>query len=74
MNLQQKGIGKALITGLLTGSLYQEQARPDSAFTILAVRPLQDEDGNYLNRVEVDMPSGTYTIAVIDQDMIEEEP
>lgn len=69
-----QAIGKSLLTGMLIGTLAKSQADPNSPFTLLDVRPLVDDDGNYLHRFEVDMPSGTYTIAVIDADLIEEEP
>lgn len=72
--LWQKMTGRSLITGMLIGSMLKEQANPDSAFKILDVRPLVDDHGNYLNRLEVDMPSGTYTIAVLDEYVVEEEP
>lgn len=72
--LLQKMSGRSLMTGMVLGGMLKEQANPNSAFKILDVRPLLDDDGNYLNRLEVDMPSGTYTIAVLDQDVIEEEP
>lgn len=66
--------GKALLTGMLLGSMLKEQTNPDSPFKILDVRPLVDDNGNYLPRFEIDMPSGTYTVALIDADVIEEEP
>lgn len=72
--IAQRGYGKYLLTGMLTGAALKEQARPDSAFKILNVRSLDDGEGNFLPRFEVTMPSGTYIVSVIDEQTIEEEP
>lgn len=73
-DLQQRFTGKYLLTGMLTMSAIQEQARPDSAFNILDVQPMVDDNGDVLPRFKVTMPFGTYTVAIIDEDTIEEEP
>lgn len=73
-DLHQRFIGKYLLTGMLTMAAAMEQARPDSAFTILGVHPLADDNGDALPRFQITMPSGTYTVAIIDEDLIEEEP
>jgi hypothetical protein len=65
---------KLLLTGIMMGHLAQEQADPNSPFEVLDVRALADQNGKYLPRIEVDLPSGTYTIAVIDANVINEEP
>ena len=66
--------GKYLLMGMLTASIVEEMQRPDSAFKILGIRVPSDASGQVLPRFEVDMASGTYTIAIIDNGVIEEEP
>lgn len=66
--------GRSLLTGMVLGTMIKESANSDSLFKILDVRPVLDSNGDYRHLVEVDMPSGTYTIAVLDELVISEEP
>lgn len=72
--VQARFAGKALLTGMFLGLAIKEQANKDSAFTILDVRPLVDDNGDYVPRFEVVMPSGTYIVSVIEETSIDEEP
>jgi hypothetical protein len=75
MSSDQQRMGKYLLTGMLSMTAMQEMTKPNSAFKILDVRVPTDASGQVLPRFEIDMPSGTYTIAIIDNgEAIQEEP
>jgi hypothetical protein len=65
--------GKAILTGQILGLLMKAQAE-DRLLGVLDVRPVIDDNGDYLPQIDVTMRSGTYRIGVIDEHTIEEEP